>query len=221
MGGLLPALWLGGALGEQRPHLYGRVLGARGSDPGTLGTSVADGEYACRRSGLAEALVVRLEVVDEIGRLPDLDRAVPIPARRLLRGKADGEDDRQPDLVDLLAEVRVPRDAERVAGALDGRGARDMRPAEERGDLTRNLPRLGVERLASAEDEVGALLLDRQRERSRRPERVRDGEDAIREVDIARWVPSARQSRSASSACGGPMVIATTSSASKTACCTA
>src|SRR5206468_6045918 len=101
----------------------------------------------------------------------------------LLRWKAHGDDDRQLDLVDLFAEIRVPRESERVAGALDGRGARDMRPAEERGDLARHLPRLGVERLASAENEVSSLLLDRQRERSRGPERVRDGEDAVREVD--------------------------------------
>ena len=38
---------------------------------------------------------------------------------------------------------------------------------------------------------------------------------------IARSAPSASASRSASSACGGPMVIATTSSASRAPCCTA
>ena len=183
MGGLLPARWLGRALGEQRAHFRGRLLCARGSDPGTLGPGVADGEHACRRSGLAEALVVLEDLVDEIGRLPDLDRAVCVAARRLLGREADGDDDREIRLVDLLAEVRVPREPERVARALDDRRVRDMRPAEERGDLGRHLPGLRVERLAPAEDEIGALLLDRQRERSRRPERVRDREHAIREVD--------------------------------------
>ena len=58
-----------------------------------------------------------------------------------------------------------------------------MRPAEERGHLGRHLPRLGVEGLAPAEDEVGAFLRQRQRKRARGAERVRQGEDAIGEVD--------------------------------------
>ena len=58
-----------------------------------------------------------------------------------------------------------------------------MRPAEERGHLGRHLPRLGVEGLAPAEDEVGAFLRQCQRKRARGAERVGEGEDAIGEVD--------------------------------------
>jgi hypothetical protein len=83
-----------------------------------------------------------------------------------------------------------------------------MWPAEERGRLGRDLPCLRVGRLAPTDDEVDVpLFLDRQRERSSRPQRVGDREDAVGEV------------RRAASACGGPIVIAITSASSWAAAC--
>ena len=113
--GLLPARCLGCPLREQLADFRGGLVCARDADPCTLGPGVADGEHACRRSGLSEALVVLEDLVDEIGRLPDLDRAVCVAARRLLGREADGDDDREAGLVHLLAEVCVPCEPERVA----------------------------------------------------------------------------------------------------------
>src|SRR5205814_2151690 len=76
-------------------------------------------------------------------------------------------------------------EAERAVAALERDDARHMRHAEVGGDLGRHLPRLGVDGLAPADDDVGSELAEGERERPRRADRVRDGEDAVGEVDVA------------------------------------
>jgi hypothetical protein len=72
--------------------------------------------------------------------------------------------------------------------------AREVRPAQERRRLRRDLPRLGVRRLPAGDDEIdAALLLERERQRARRPDRVGDGEHAVGQVDAA--VGAERQAR--------------------------
>src|SRR5437773_6852411 len=60
-----------------------------------------------------------------------------------------------------------------------------MRPPEERRNFRRDLPGLGVERLAPAENEVAAFLLDRHREGPGSAERVGDSEGPVGQVDAA------------------------------------
>ena len=84
-----------------------------------------------------------------------------------------------------MAGVRLTGEAERVAAALERDDARHVRPSEERGDLRRHLRRLRVDGLPTADDEVGAELAQRERDRPRGADRVGDGEDAVGEVHRA------------------------------------
>src|SRR6185312_1894977 len=63
--GLLPGWRLGSPLGEQLADPVRRIFGGLGSQGCALGPGVADGHDPRRRSRLAEALVVRAQVVDE------------------------------------------------------------------------------------------------------------------------------------------------------------
>jgi hypothetical protein len=122
-------------------------------------------------------------------RRPDVDpgrgtRAVNRLGRWIDAGNRDERGRGDLVLVDALVALAQREQAAVVAAQLDH--ARQLRDAEERGHLGRHLPGLRVERLAPAEDEVdAALLLDRERERSRGAERVGEGEDAVGEVDRA------------------------------------
>jgi hypothetical protein len=68
-------------------------------------------------------------------------------------------------------------------GELDAVDVRELWPAEEAGHLGGHLPRLRVDGLSSAEDEVGSLLPEGQRERPRGTDGVRDRERPVGEVD--------------------------------------
>jgi hypothetical protein len=166
--GLLPGRLLGPAFVEELENRAGSLGDVCDRLLPALGARVPHGEDACRRPGLPEALVVLADVVDEVARRPDHDRPVPGPGRRLrVRRLADRDDDRQLGLEELVAEIGFACDSQLpVRGRLEPGRVRHVRPAEERGDLGRHLPRLRVERLAPAEHDVGALLPDRDRERA-------------------------------------------------------
>ena len=97
----------------------------------------------------------------------------------------DGDDRGEVELVGVVALVGLAAAAQAVPGRLQPVDVRELGPAEERRHLGRHLPRLRVDRLAAAEDEVGALLLDGERQRPRRADRVGDGEDLVVQVDRA------------------------------------
>ena len=123
----------------------------------------------------------------------------------------DGDDCGQRQLVGVVALVGLAAGAKATpVEDFQVLHVRELGPVEESGHLGRNLPRLRVNGLATAEDEVGALLLHGHGQRARGAERVGDGEDLVAQVD-GRSAPMVRVIRSASSACGGPIVIVTTS----------
>ena len=140
-------------------------------------------EHARGRSRLAETLVVLAHLADEVLCRPDVDASVGRSVSSL-SAVCERKQGRLFELPRFVAVVRLARRAHAPVDDLDGGDAGQVRPAQEGSRFGRNLPRLGIGRLASAEDEVDAsLLLDRERQGARRPERVRYGEHAVGEVN--------------------------------------
>ena len=102
-----------------------------------------------------------------------------------VRRRGDRAEGRKRDLVRLLAFVSEASGPQRSVAPLERDDAGHLWEVQERGDLGRHLPGLGVERLAPAEDEVSALLLDCQRQSTSRAEDVGEREDAVGEMDAA------------------------------------
>src|SRR5437870_6331328 len=77
--GLVPSRRLGCSLGQQFSYACRCFVDGVEDVAGALGRDVPNGQDARGRSGLAEALVVLTQVVDEIGGGPDVDVAVARP----------------------------------------------------------------------------------------------------------------------------------------------
>ena len=151
--------------GQERLQPRCRVLGGREDVAAPLGCHVTYGQDARGRAGLAEALVVLVHLVDEIARGPDLDRSSgALGGFSCVR---EGEHRRPRELIRLETVIGLANRADGTPLHLQLDDARDVRPAEKGSGFGGNLPRLGVDRLASAQDEVDIpFLLDRERERA-------------------------------------------------------
>src|SRR5262249_13707124 len=161
---LLPRRGRRRPLREQFAHTGGGGYGVGEELLSALRRHVADGEHPRRGARLPEALVVRSNVRCDVRSLPDLDPSVSARDwrdvdRAALRRQGDRANGRQPELVLLLALVAEPPHAQLVAGRFERRDARGLRQAQERRDLRRHLPGLGIGGLPPAENEVRSLLL--------------------------------------------------------------
>ena len=153
-------------LGHKRAQAFRCVIDGVDDFASSFGRDVSHRENARRRSRLAETLVVLVHLADEVLCRPDIDASVGRFASRL-SAVGERKQGRPFELPRFVAVVRLARRAHAPVGDLDGGDAGQVRPAQEGSRFGRNLPRLGIRRLASAEDEVDAsLLLDRERQRA-------------------------------------------------------
>src|SRR4029453_8583644 len=118
---------------------------------------VADGEHARGRAGLAETLVVRSNIVDEVLCRPHDDLAAGVACS--FAATCDREHGGTRELVDGVAALRLARRAHAAVRNVELDDAGHVRAAEERGGFRRYLPRLGVERLLAAEDKIDVAFL--------------------------------------------------------------
>ena len=106
-----------------------------------------------------------------------------VPGAALVgHGLPDRDHRRQRQLERRLARVGLAYDPQPL---LERRRIREVRNPEEGGHLRRHLPGLRVDGLPAAQNEVEAFLPQRERERARGAECVRDREDLVREEDRA------------------------------------
>ena len=96
-----------------------------------------------------------MQILDEIGRGPDVDPALfRFRLGRLALGSRDRDDRWERNLDRLLAVVRLATHTQVVALDRESDRVRHMRAAEKGRHLGRHLPGLRIERLAAAEDQI-------------------------------------------------------------------
>ena len=226
--GLLPRLLRGRPLVQQGSHPRGGLGGVGEQLPRSFRRDVPHRQHAGRRAGLPEALVAGLRIRHEIGGGPELDR--PLRDRLdlehcTLGRRADRADGGQGELVDLLALVAEPPRLQLAAG--DARARSRSSPGSNPGTpRPPAAPATSRSRASCARRARGRRLPCRSPCASvREVPSVSATANSRSERWMQRSAPSASARRSASSACGGPIVMATTSppcsSRSRAACATA